>query len=94
MSIRALNYGKHSARSLSGIARNVEAFALDTIEGERVIITLPAIQGEQGSEWEGSLIFRHDYLLELLAYSVEHGIIKPGEVSKALIDGSSRPSPI
>lgn len=41
MSIRALNYGKHSARSLSGIARNVEAFALDTIEGERVIITLP-----------------------------------------------------
>lgn len=40
------------------------------------------------------MIFRHDYLLELLAYSVEHGIIKPGEVSKALIDSSSRPSQI
>ncbi|POZ62651.1 hypothetical protein [Chromobacterium alticapitis] len=59
-------------------------YALGWIAGERVIITQSCILGEEGSEWEGSPVFCKSYLLQLIALSVEHGVIAPAEISAAV----------
>ncbi|WP_152610362.1 hypothetical protein [Chromobacterium piscinae] len=66
-------------------------FALGWVAGEKVIITQSSILGAAGSEWEGSPVFCKSYLLQLLALSVEHGVIAPSEISAAVPQRCPRP---
>ncbi|MGR2660326.1 hypothetical protein [Chromobacterium haemolyticum] len=72
--------------ALDEIANQItdDEFALDTIQGERVIITSPIILGTAGSEWEGSPIFRRDYLLALLSHSIRHKVLNAADIDAAL----------
>jgi hypothetical protein len=80
---------------LNDIANRIsdEEFALDTIEGERVIITSPIILGTLGSEWEGSPIFRRDYLLALLTHSIKHQVLDAADIDAALDRGTAACQP-
>ena len=60
-------------------------FALDTIQGKRVLVTCPTILGEKGSEWEGSAIFGRDYLVDLLALGLAHRVLNFADVKLAML---------
>lgn len=61
-----------------------DEFALDVIDGEPAIITQPSMIGQQGSEWEGSPVFKKTYLLELISRSLEHDVIKLEDIQSLI----------
>ncbi|KUM04765.1 hypothetical protein KIF53_11565 [Chromobacterium subtsugae] len=60
-------------------------FALDTIQGKRVLVTCPSILGEKGSDWEGAAIFGRDYLVELLALGLAYRVLNFADVKIAML---------
>ena len=61
-----------------------DEFAVDVINGEKVLITLPTMLGEQGSEWEGSPIFGRSYLMSLIRRGIENDVLRPADLQRAL----------
>ncbi|AUH49518.1 hypothetical protein CXB49_01010 [Chromobacterium sp. ATCC 53434] len=61
-----------------------DEFAIDVINGEKVLITLPTILGGRGSEWEGSPIFGRHYLMALLQRGMEHDVLQPADIQRLL----------
>ncbi|MBX9296566.1 hypothetical protein [Chromobacterium piscinae] len=55
-------------------------YALDVIQGDHVLVTSPVIVGEQGSEWEGSLVFTKEYLLSLMQLGLKHRLLNPDDI--------------
>ncbi|MEN2426763.1 hypothetical protein [Chromobacterium vaccinii] len=72
--------------SLAHLAQRIEDddFALDTIQGKRVIVTAPVMLGKAGSDWEGAAIFGRDYLIELLALGLAHCVLDFSDVEQAV----------
>ncbi|OHX12424.1 hypothetical protein [Chromobacterium sphagni] len=60
-------------------------FALDTINGRRVIVTCPSILGGKGSDWEGAMIFGREYLVDLLALGLAHRVLNFADVKMAML---------
>ncbi|OHX21185.1 hypothetical protein [Chromobacterium sphagni] len=69
-----------------------DEFAVDVIDGEKVLITLPTMLGKQGSEWEGSPIFGRHYLMSLIRRGIENDVLHPADIQCALSRDSSRQS--
>ena len=68
------------------VARRIDDddYAVDTIQGRRVIVTAPVMLGAVGSDWEGSPIFGRDYLVDLLALGLAHQILDIQDVERAV----------
>ncbi|KMN50885.1 hypothetical protein VL04_13215 [Chromobacterium violaceum] len=59
-------------------------YAVDTIQGRRVIVTAPVMLGGTGSDWEGAPIFGRDYLVDLLALGLVHQVLDIQDVERAV----------
>lgn len=72
--------------ALTHLAQGIEDddFALDTIQGKRVIVTAPLMLGGNGSDWEGAAIFGRDYLVELLALGLAYCVLEFSDVELAV----------
>ncbi|QND82825.1 Uncharacterized protein ChrSV_0597 [Chromobacterium vaccinii] len=72
--------------ALAHLAQGIEDddFALDTIQGRRVIVTAPVMLGGAGSDWEGAAVFGRDYLVELLALGLAHSVLDFSDVEQAV----------
>ncbi|MEN7432763.1 hypothetical protein VA599_18605 [Chromobacterium sp. TRC.1.1.SA] len=68
------------------VARRIgdDDYAVDTIQGGRVIITAPVMLGVAGSDWEGSPIFGRDYLVDLLALGLAYQVLDIQDIERAM----------
>ncbi|WP_047238000.1 hypothetical protein [Chromobacterium subtsugae] len=71
---------------LKNLVKKIEDddFAVDSIQGDSVIITRPLILGEKDSEWEGSPIFNREYLIDLIAISLAYQVLDHSDLNTAL----------
>jgi hypothetical protein len=63
------------------IAVNIDAYSLDHIDGELVMITPSLLVARANSRWGGNAIVGRDYLLSLLACAIERGVFHETDLS-------------
>ena len=70
---------------LTNLVKKIEDddFAVDSVQGDSVIITRPLILGEKDSEWEGSPIFNREYLIDLIAISLAYQVLDHSDLNAA-----------
>ncbi|MEO2217546.1 hypothetical protein ABGV49_10810 [Chromobacterium vaccinii] len=76
--------------ALEALAQRIEDddYAVDTIQGRRVLVTAPVMLGAAGSDWEGAPIFGRDYLVDLLALGLAHQVLDVKDVERAVSKAS------
>ncbi|MEO5774979.1 MAG: hypothetical protein ABIQ32_12805 [Sphingomicrobium sp.] len=60
---------------LEPIAALVDAYTLDKIDGELVVVTPALPMAVQSSRWAGNTVYCRDYLLSLLQCALESGVL-------------------
>ena len=64
------------------IAQNLDAYTVDEINGEKVIVALPNMAGEIGSRHEGSAVLGRNFILDLLNKAIEHKVVNDKDLQK------------
>ena len=61
---------------LEAIAALVDAYTLDQIDGELVVVTPALTLTVRTSRWAGNTVYRRDYLLSLLQCALDSGVLR------------------
>jgi len=73
--------------AMEPLVPTVDAYTLDRIDGELVMVAPPLAVAERGSRWAGNSVFGRDYVLSLLACALECGVVS-AEALCGVIDAS------
>ena len=71
------------------VATELDVYSVTECGGHKVILTLPNMAGDAGSNEEGAAVFGASYIVDLVRCAIAHGVTDPGAIRAGVRQGEA-----